>query len=106
MKKQYFVWVVFTTVIFGAISYPTAIFAGSCSNLTTHGSFDQSGINDNEYGISTVGTFRIEGEPDETKQLLFNLTSIDCEKQRDENGQLDVKCKVTSAVVWSQPVII
>ena len=103
MQKGAFVLILFTTVILGAISYPTVMFANSCSNVTIHGSFDESRINDNNYGISAAGTFRIEGETDESKQPLFNLTSLDCDKQSDDTNQLIAKCKLTSAVVWAKP---
>jgi hypothetical protein len=49
MQKRAFVLILFTTVILGAISYPTVMFANSCSNVTIHGSFDESRINDNNY---------------------------------------------------------
>jgi hypothetical protein len=82
--------------IFGLAS---VAHANSCSNVNVIGTYDESGIRDNEFGISAVGTFRIAEESDESKQPMFNLTRIDC--QKDENGSLE--CKVTSAVVYANP---
>jgi len=76
--------------------------ANSCSNVTIHGSFDRSGIDESEYGIYAAGTFRIEGEKDESKQPFFNLTSINCEKQPDANGAVSVACKVTRASMYAE----
>jgi hypothetical protein len=42
------------------------------------GTYDRSGIEGNEYGINAAGTFRIEEEKDENKQLDFNLATINC----------------------------
>jgi hypothetical protein len=47
------------------------------------------------------GTFRIAGEEDESKQPMFNLAAISCEKQPDDMGA-GLECKVTKAVVWAQ----
>jgi hypothetical protein len=67
------------------------------------GTFDRSGLNKSEYGISAVGTFRIAGETDEHKQPMFNLAMIDCEKQSDDRGRVSVECKVTQAAVYANP---
>jgi hypothetical protein len=76
-------------------------WANSCSNVNVMGTFDESGIRENEYQIYAAGTFRIEGEEDESKQPLFNLAIIDCEKQSD--GRASLECKVTEAVLWAHP---
>ena len=85
-------------VIFG---YASAASANSCANVNVLGTFDQSGLLDNEYGIYAVGTFRIEGEADESKQPMFNLTQIDCKKQSDGTGRASLECTVTQASVYA-----
>lgn len=77
----------------------TSASANSCSNVDIHGSFDHSGLRVNEFGISIAGTWRIMGEQDESKQPMFNLTSIDCARQSDSPSSL--QCKYMSAVVWA-----
>ena len=85
-------------VIFG---YASAASANSCANVNVLGTFDQSGLLDNEYGIYAVGTFRIEGEADESKQPMFSLTQIDCKKQSDGTGRASLECTVTQASVYA-----
>ena len=58
------------------------------------GTFDQSGLRENEFGIYAVGTFRIAGEEDESKQPMFNLASINCEKQPDDMGKVSLNVKL------------
>jgi hypothetical protein len=65
--------------------------------------FDESGITENDYQIYAAGTFRVEGEGDESKQPMFNLSTVDCEKQRDDTGRVNVECKVMQTVVWAHP---
>ena len=77
----------------------SAALANSCSNLDALSFYDQSGLQESDYGISAVGTFRIEGEQDESKQPMFNLAMINCEKKWDRG----LDCKVTKAVVWANP---
>lgn len=77
--------------VFGSVS---TAWANSCSNVDVIGSFDESGLQESEFGIYAAGTFRIAGEEDESKQPMFNLTTVNCEK-----GTLE--CKVTEAVVWA-----
>ena len=77
--------------------------ANSCANVNTFGSFDESGLRENEYGINAAGTFRIAEEGDESKQPMFNLAMVDCEKQSDDTGKVSLECKVTKAVVWAHP---
>ena len=43
-------------------------------------------ITESESGIYAAGTFRIAGEGDESKQPMFNLAEIVCEKQADDVG--------------------
>jgi hypothetical protein len=81
--------------------YASAACANSCSNVDAFSSYDESGLEENEYGINAVGTFRISGEADESKQPMFNLTRVNCEKQTDEMGRVSLECKVTQAVVWA-----
>jgi hypothetical protein len=65
------------------------------------GSFNPSGLQENKFGIYAVGTFRIAGEGDESKQPMFNLATINCEKQLDNLGKASLECKVTKVVVWA-----
>jgi hypothetical protein len=74
--------------------------ANSCSNVDVMGSFDESGLRENEYGIYAAGTFRIAGEEDESKQPMFNFATINCEKQSDD-ARGGLECKVMKAVVWA-----
>jgi hypothetical protein len=85
------------------LGYASTAWANSCSNVDVIGTFDESGIRENDYQIYAAGTFRIEGEEDESKQLLFNLAIIDCEKQSDDTGRASIECKVTEAVLWAHP---
>jgi hypothetical protein len=87
--------------LFGIFAPPTSVNANSCSNVSVHGSFDRSGLQINEYGISAAGTFRIVGETDEIKQPMFNLTTINRLKKSNNATSSDLECKVTAAIVWS-----
>jgi hypothetical protein len=90
-------FIISALAIFG---HASAASANSCSNVNVIGTYDRSGLQENEFGIYAVGTFRIEGEEDESKQPWFNLTNIDCEKHpADLNA--DVECKVTQAVMYA-----
>ena len=87
--------------LLAVVGCTSTALANSCANVTIMGSFDESGLRENEYGIYAAGTFRIAGEEDESKQPNFNLSTISCEKQSDDvRGGLE--CKVTQAVVWAQ----
>jgi hypothetical protein len=90
----------FVASLIGIFGYASAACANSCGNVVTFGSYDESGLRESEFGISAVGTFRIEGEEDESKQPLFNLTKIDCEKY-PEDLNADIECKVTQAVMYA-----
>src|SRR5690242_8030418 len=95
--------VIFIASLFGIFGYTGAACANSCSNVDAFGSFDESGLRESEFGIYAAGTFRIAGEGDEDKQPMFNLATINCEKQFDEMGKAtSLECKVTKAVVWAQ----
>jgi hypothetical protein len=79
-----------------------AYAANSCANVDTFSSYDESGLNVSDFGISGVGTFRIAEEQDEAKQPNFNLTKVNCENQFDDMGRLKgLECKVTQAVMWA-----
>lgn len=93
----------FIASLLGIFGYAGAAYANSCSNVDVLGTYDQSGLAESEYGIYAVGTFRIENEQNESKQPMFNLTTVDCEKQTDNTGRVSLECKVTSAVVWANP---
>jgi hypothetical protein len=73
----------------------------SCSNVNVLGTYDRSGLQESGYGISAVGTFRIQGEEDEGKQPMFNLAMVNCEYQPDDSGKRSLECKLTKAVVWA-----
>jgi hypothetical protein len=80
----------------------TAYAANSCSNVDSFSSNDRSGLDESTFGINAVGTFRIAGEADESKQPMFNLTKVACEKQIDDAGKVSgFECKLTTAVVWA-----
>jgi len=89
----------FVASLLGIFGYISTACANSCANVVVLGSFDESGIQESEFGIYAFGTFRIEGEGDEDKQPMFNLTKINCEKQLDDIGKVSLECKVTAAVV-------
>ena len=91
----------FIACLLGVVGCTGTASANSCSNVDIHGSFDESGLRAWDSGIYAAGTFRIEGEGDESKQPLFNLSEIVCEKQSDDLGG-NLECKVTQAVVWSK----
>jgi hypothetical protein len=85
------------------VGYASTAWANSCSNVDVMGSFDESGLRENDYQIYAAGTFRVEGEGDESKQPMFNLATVDCEKRRDDMDRVNLECKVTQAVVWATP---
>jgi hypothetical protein len=92
----------FIASLFGVFAYASMASANSCSNLDVIGSFDQSGLQESGFGINAAGTFRVAGEEDEGKQPMFNLATINCEKQYDDAGKESLECKVTKAVVWAK----
>jgi hypothetical protein len=86
--------------IFGCAA--TAYAANSCANVVSFGSYDESGLKETQFGIYTVGTFRIAAEADENKQPNFNLSTVNCDKQTDDTGKATgLECKITKAVVWA-----
>jgi hypothetical protein len=85
------------------IFYASAALANSCGNVNVIGTYDESGLHESDYGIYAVGTFRIAEEADESKQPLFNLSSVDCKKQRDDMDRVSLECKVTQAVLYADP---
>jgi hypothetical protein len=89
--------------LLGMFGYASVAFAAnSCSNVDSFSSNDRSGLDESTFGINAVGTFRIAGEADESKQPMFNLTKVDCEKQIDDAGKVSgFECKLTKAVVWA-----
>jgi hypothetical protein len=90
--------------LLGLVGMTVAVHANSCINVDVIGTFDQSGIVDNEYQTYAVGTFRIPGEADESRQPMFNLATITCDKV-DSNGArvAQLECKVVKAVVSANP---
>jgi hypothetical protein len=92
---------VFVASLLGLFGYATSACANSCANVDVIGSFDESGLRESEFGIYAAGTFRIEGDGEEGKQPMFNLATINCEKQLDDRGKPSLECKVTQAVVWA-----
>jgi hypothetical protein len=95
-----FIQDVFIAGLLAIFAYTSAASANSCSNVDVIGSFDESGLQEREYGIYAAGAFRIQGEEDESKQPLFNLTQVDCEKKLDDVGRASIECRFTQAVVW------
>jgi hypothetical protein len=80
----------------------SAASLNSCANLDVLGTYDRSGLQESEVGISAVGTFRIQNEPDENDQPNFNLSMVNCEKQADENGRQSLTCHVVKAVTLAK----
>jgi len=91
----------FIASLLGIFGYASTACANSCANVDVIGTFDESGLRESEFGIYAAGTFRIEGEGDEGKQPMFNLATVNCEKQSDDRGRVSLECKVTQAVVWA-----
>ena len=73
----------FIVSLLGIFGCASTAFANSCGNVDVIGTYDKSGLQESDFGIYAVGTFRIAGEGDEHKQPMFNLTKINCEKQLD-----------------------
>ncbi len=92
----------FIASLLGIFGYTSTACANSCANVDVMGSFDESGLRESDFGIYAAGTFRIAGEGDEGNQPMFNLATINCEKQLDDVGKASLECKVTKAVVWAQ----
>jgi hypothetical protein len=97
-----FIRAAFIISLLAMSGYVPAHAANSCANLDIMGTYDRSGLQESEFGISAVGSFRIQNEPDENKQPNFNLAMINCEKQTDENGRSSLTCKVIQAVTWAR----
>jgi hypothetical protein len=91
----------FIASLLGIFGYASTACANSCANVDVIGAFDESGLRESEFGIYAAGTFRIEGEADEGAQPMFNLATVNCEKQLDDRGRASLECKVTQAVVWA-----
>jgi hypothetical protein len=88
--------------LLGVLSYASTAYANSCSNVDSFSSYDESGLRESDFGISATGIFRIENEADESKQPMFNLAMVNCEKQTDDMGKATgLECKITKAVVWA-----
>ena len=88
--------------LLGIFGFVNAAYANSCSNVDTIGTYDESGLHESDFGISAAGTFRIADETDESKQPMFNLAAVNCEKQTDDMGKATgLECKITKAVVWA-----
>ncbi len=77
-------------------------WANSCANIATMGTYDESGLHESNYGIRAVGTFRILEEQDESKQPMFNLAEVNCERQLDDMGKpTGLECKVIKTSIWA-----
>src|SRR6266849_422570 len=88
--------------LFGIFGCAGMACANSCANVVSFCSHDESGLRENEFGIYTAGTFRTAGETDENRQPMFNLATVNCEKQTDDTGRATgLECKITKAVVWA-----
>lgn len=81
----------------GVLGYASTASANSCSNVNVIGTFDASGLRESDFGIYAAGTFRIEGEADESKQPMFNLATVNCERKVDGSGKAVLECAVTRA---------
>jgi hypothetical protein len=88
----------FCASFIGLVTSATPIWANSCSNISTMGTYDTSGVEEYGSGIVAVGTFRIEEEKDESKQPDFNLVRIDCNSVPGSNSEIFV-CTMSQASV-------
>jgi hypothetical protein len=86
----------FIVSLLAILGHADFALANSCSNVDVIGTYGESGIRDNEFKISAVGTFRIAEESDESKQPMFNLTRIDC--QKDEKWKSRMQSYVGSCL--------
>ena len=93
----------FIASLLGIFGYAGAAYANSCSNLDVIGTYDQSGLQENESGIFAVGTFRIEKEENESKQPMFNLAFVNCEKQTDDAIQSNLRETTTRVLASLTP---
>lgn len=93
--------IAFATASLLAVEQASAASANSCANVDVIGTFDDVGLHESDYGINVNGTFRIADESDESRQPMFNLTSIDCEKQTDDAGNASLECKLTKTSVYA-----
>ena len=91
----------FSASLLGVFGYASIACANSCANVDVIGGFDESGLRETAYGIYATGTFRIEGEREESKQPNFNLTTVRCEK--DHQDSVGLECRVTQAIVVATP---
>ena len=91
----------FIASLLGVFGYASIACANSCANVDVIGGFDDSGLRETVYGIYATGTFRIEGEREESKQPNFNLTTVRCEK--DHQDSVGLECRVTQAIVVATP---
>ena len=66
---------VFISVIFLQQNFT---FANSCLNVTVIGSHDESDLLIFEDNIYHAGTFRVQNEPNESKQPSFNFSTVNC----------------------------
>lgn len=89
--------------IIGTLALVAPLHANSCSNVDVMGTHDQKGLQETDYQIYAVGTFRIMGETDESKQPMFNLAMVICDKHPDDPRDTNLDCKLTKAVVWANP---
>jgi hypothetical protein len=100
-KAMMFARDAFVGTLLGIFGCASAACANSCANVNVLGSFDEGGLQESEFGINAVGTFRIAGEADEGKQPMFNRATVNCKKQNDDIGRVSLECRVTQAVVWA-----
>ena len=85
---------VFISVIFLQQNFT---FANSCLNVTVIGSHDESDLLIFEDNIYTAGTFRVQNEPNESKQPSFNFSTVNCRPEENRNGKSALRCKVDRA---------
>lgn len=88
-----------TIAVLATVAFGSPLYANSCSNLDVLGTYDQHPFQETEYQIYAVGTFRIMGEKDESKQPMFNLTNIICDKEPGNPPQSSLECKFIQASV-------
>jgi hypothetical protein len=75
----------------------------SCANVSVIGTWDDSGLKeDDRGGVHAYGTFRIQDEADESKQPIFNLSFVDCQKALDYSGKEAIECKLNQSFVIAE----
>src|SRR5262245_29288391 len=63
--------------------------------ITRTDSPSERGHSGEHVSVHAVGTFRIQDEADESKQPMFNLSHVNCQKKADYAGKETLECTVS-----------